>query len=58
MKSTQNSNLMYGIVIMLLIFVAQVVAFFADVIFNDGRNVGVILMITLVCHLLNNGERK
>ncbi len=44
----------FGIIIMITILVAQVVAHIGDFVFNDGAMVGVILMISVACHLLNN----
>lgn len=37
-----------------LIWIAQLVAHIGDFIGNDNKNLGVILMIAIVCHLLND----
>ncbi len=45
-----------SILILSLITIGQLIAMAIDTIFNDGKGLGIILMVTIVCHLLNNKE--
>lgn len=42
--------------IMILILVGQLVAHIGDLLINDFKNFGVILMVTIVAHLLNGAD--
>jgi len=39
--------------ILITILIAQMVGTIIDIITNAGRGIGIILIITVVCHLLN-----
>ena len=37
----------------ILICIGQIISHIGDFIFNSGKGFGIILMITIICHLLN-----